>query len=86
MKYTVVWMPAAERQLAEIWVETLYREAVTTAANQADEILRTHPGDAGESRGGRRRILVIEPLVFQFDVFDDDRSVRVLRVRMTPRE
>jgi plasmid stabilization system protein ParE len=86
MKYTVVWKPEAERQLAEIWVDTVYREAVTAAANQVEEILRARPGDAGESRGGCRRILVVEPLVVQFDVFDEDRSVRVLRIRMTPRQ
>ncbi len=36
MKYTVVWRPAAERALAEIWTHVHDRNKIIDAANSID--------------------------------------------------
>ncbi len=50
MKYTIVWTPAAEDDLAAIWLGAADRKSVTQAARQADELLRNDPQTLGESR------------------------------------
>ncbi len=58
MKFSVNWNPAAENDLAMLWLDhpTLQRE-ITAAANMIDSELRIAPEDAGESRVGALRIL-----------------------------
>lgn len=80
MKYTVVWRPSAEQQLAHLWNEATDRAAVTMAANRLDAWLRRTPATQGESRGGVTRILVEEPLVVLFDVEEQDCLVTVWAV------
>jgi hypothetical protein len=50
MIYTLLWKPAVERRLAEIWTEAANRRAVTDAANAIDRALRLRPLAVGESR------------------------------------
>jgi len=78
MRYTLVWTPTAEDDLATIWMDAPDRNAVTGAARKVDESLRIDPGDQGESRTGDLRIVFFPPLVVEFRVSDDDRTVYVL--------
>jgi hypothetical protein len=80
MSYTVVWKPEAERRLAQLWLDAADRNAVTQAAHQIDQRLRIGPEDAGESRPGGRRLLLVSPLGVLFRVIPQDRLVRVLTV------
>jgi plasmid stabilization system protein ParE len=80
MEYTVIWVPSAEGQLAELWMAARDREAVTLASDRIDRTLCDAPLDAGESRPDGYRILIDLPLVVYFQVIPDDRLVRVLRV------
>jgi hypothetical protein len=57
------------------------RQAVTTAANAMDQLLRTNPETRGESRVGAERVLIVPPLIVVFEVQEDDRFVMVLSVR-----
>ncbi len=50
MKYSVIWLPSAEDDLATIWTNAPNRDAVSNAARQIDIQLATNPQDAGESR------------------------------------
>jgi hypothetical protein len=86
MKYTLVWQPAAEARLAEIWSTVVDRKAVTLAANAIDKALRFRPTAFGESRDASTRVLIEEPLVVVYDVSEGDRLVRILDVRyISPR-
>ncbi len=86
MKYTVVWKPHAEQELAAIWNEATDRNALTAAAHQLDQILKTNPEEAGESRSAGTRVLVEPPLVIRFSVSRDDCLVSVVAVwRLRPR-
>jgi plasmid stabilization system protein ParE len=80
MKYTVVWQPSAENELIELWPAAANREQVTQAADEIERILSTKPTEAGESRSGDIRILIVPPLAANFRVFQADRIVRVSRV------
>jgi hypothetical protein len=80
MTYTVLWVPAAERELAELWTDASRRREVSDAANAIDARLGSAPLDEGESREKGRRILFVPPLGVTFEVSPDDRLVRVLDV------
>ena len=84
MKFTVVWIPAAEAQLATIWASAFDRAAVTAAANTIDEKLRRDPILRSEAISQTLRVLIEEPLLARFVVEEDDRIVRVLAIERAP--
>jgi len=81
VKYTVLWSPAAERDLAALWLGAEDRPAVTEAANRLDALLSYGAHGVGESRSGITRILILPPLVVLFDVRAEDSAVEILSVR-----
>ena len=81
MKFTVVWKPAAERQLAEIWLTATDRRAITTATEELESALATRPEDIGESRPLDCRIAFVQPLAVTFRVNIADRLVEVVSIR-----
>lgn len=81
MNWTVVWLPNAEDELAELWLAAPDRELVTLAVEQIDKQLGRDPAAAGESRSDGRRILIVPPLAATFRVLPDDRIVQVVNVR-----
>lgn len=80
MSFTVLWAPAAEQELAALWLGAPDRRNVSDATNEIDSRLRLAPAEEGESRDFGQRILLVSPLGVTFEVFDDDRIVRVLDV------
>jgi hypothetical protein len=85
MKYTVVWKPAAEQQLAQLWISAPDRAEVTAAANAIDAVLSQDPLAQGEARSDGERIFFVEPLAVLFRVADPDRLVTVLAVWRWPK-
>lgn len=84
MKFTVIWTPTAEKDLAAAWVDRAQdRAAITRAASSIDTLLRHDPQLQGESRYDTVRILPIPPLGVDFDVNEQDRLVYVLTVWYT---
>ncbi len=80
MKYTVVWAPRAERDLAAVWMNSPARNDIAAATYYADKTLREDPDVRGESRSGSLRVLHVLPLGFEFEVVEPDRLVRIVRV------
>jgi plasmid stabilization system protein ParE len=80
VRYTVLWRPSAEQNLAEIWTKAVDRGAVARAADSIDRLLAQDPVSQGESRAGNTRVLLVEPLGVYFDVEADDRRVWVFDV------
>ncbi|MBX9679541.1 MAG: hypothetical protein K2X38_12315 [Gemmataceae bacterium] len=80
MKFTVVWLPDAEEELAAIWVASIDRNAVTSATNRAERLLRTDAATLGESRKDDQRVYFESPLVLHFRVRPLDRLVEVFHV------
>ena len=80
MSYTVVWEPAAERKLAEIWLASSHRAAITAAADDIERMLRHDPTQAGELVDVDKHRLISAPLVVYFDVSVPDRRVHIWAV------
>lgn len=80
MKYTVIWLPNAEQELAALWLNAPDRGAVTKAAAVMDQLLEKEPENEGESRPNGRRILFAAPLAAIYRVHSDKRQVDVLHV------
>ncbi len=80
MKYTVLWTPQAERQLAALWMDAKHRDAITRAAHQIDALLSFDAHDAGESRFAGQRIVIAAPLGVLFVVNPQDCLAQVVDV------
>jgi plasmid stabilization system protein ParE len=80
MKWTVIWLPDAEQELADLWLNSADRAAVTQSSHIIDSLLKQDPETVGESRDGNRRILLVAPLGVIYRVLPDDRRVEVLHV------
>jgi hypothetical protein len=80
MSYTVVWLPPAEQDLADLWIQAGDRNAVTAAADEIDHRLKYDPLGEGEARAGQTRILFVPPLAVLYDVSEPDRLVTVWAV------
>jgi len=85
MSFLVNWLPDAEQELADIWLNAPDRAAVTQASHQIDRRLKTDPDNEGEARSDGRRLLIVFPLAIIFRVIADDRRVDVIHVwRFSP--
>ena len=83
MRYTVVYVPAAENHLADIWMQAADPDAVEDASNEIDRRLKRSPDRIGQSFGSYRR-LTVYPLAVDYTVAPQDRMVRVVRVELLP--
>ena len=81
MKFTVVWSPAAESDLAKLWMASSQAASITAAADLLDRALADSADTVGESRSGGRRIAFCVPLVIDFEFVEADRMAYVLAVR-----
>jgi hypothetical protein len=81
MRFNVLWQPAAEDELADLWNNAPDRADVARAADTADDLMSRNPHALGESRAGAKRIVFLGPLAIDFEVRDADHTVLVLRVR-----
>ena len=80
MKYMVRWLPAAEQELAALWLASTKRAEVTRAAHLIDEVLKQTPEQTGESRSDDLRVHFEPPLAVLFRVSPDDLLVEVAHV------
>ena len=81
MRYAVEWTVNALDQLAEAWMNASDRGDVTAASHQLDTELRRDPMHLGESRDSSvNRTAIAMPLGIEFEIIEDDKRVRVVRV------
>lgn len=78
--YTVVWLPDAENELAELWMKSSRRNAVTQAASEIDRRLAENGALEGESRQSHFRITFEFPLAVVFRVDQENQAVFVGQV------
>ncbi len=80
-RYTVVWVKSAQDELADLWLNSSERNAVTTAVDAIDrELGEDAPSKGSEVCEGLRSFFA-PPLKAIFSVYEDDRIAEVLRVR-----
>ena len=80
MRYEVEWHPTAENELAQLWIDAVNRSEVRSAGDAIDRALGRDPYLDSESRTGTTRIKIEPPLAVLFEVIEDDRKVKVLKV------
>lgn len=76
MRFTVIWSLAAQNQLAELWMNSANRNAVTAAQYRIDQILQIDPEQQGVLFYGDY-LLVVPPLRVVYRVNRDDMQVVV---------
>lgn len=80
MTYTVKYKKALD-QLARIWNASADQAGVTAAAHWLEQAVGTRPRTFGESRKSPMvRVAHHPPLGVEFEVIEDDKKVRILRV------
>ena len=80
MNYTVVWLPVALDELAEIWLLSPDRNAVTGAVAAIDTALGTAPQTAGTVLFDTVSEATRPPLGVEYEVSDPDRLVTISAV------
>jgi hypothetical protein len=72
----------AESELAQIWLESVSRDSVTSAANAIDTALANDAESAGSPLAEGMNALDVPPLRALFEILEEDRMVRVLKVKL----
>jgi hypothetical protein len=81
--YTVVWIPRAEDQLAQIWLDATNRRAVNDAVIAIDALLSRDAPQRGDAEHEGFRRLRVPPLTVLFDAREADRVAEVVAVKRT---
>lgn len=81
MNYAVFWTPDSQDELANSWLAAPDRNAVTAASHRLDQALADDPYSIGFARDASiNRTAIDLPLGIEFEIIEDDKKVRVLRV------
>jgi hypothetical protein len=81
MTYRVDWPGAVLGELAAVWLAAPDRAAVTAASHQLEQALARDPYALGFPRNAAVNRTAIElPLGIDYEVIEDDKTVRVLAV------
>jgi hypothetical protein len=80
MKFTVIWLPHAQSELARLYNAATDKQAIADAADQLDRVLARSPEVVGESRGIKLRVTFKEPLGILYEISEADRKVQVIHV------
>jgi hypothetical protein len=84
-KYSVVWFPGVEDQLANLVVEnwgTSLGQQIADASNLIDEQVASRPGDVGSLVSDNIRMITAGPLTVFYSVFTEDRKVVLLQYHL----
>jgi hypothetical protein len=80
MNWTVLWLPDAEQELADAWLNAPFRDAVTRAAHIIDQLLQRDPENNGQPILNGRRCVLVPPLGVLFRILADEQRVEVIHV------
>lgn len=81
MNYRVEWPDDTLDELAGVWMVAPDRNAVTAAAHQIEQDLARDPYTRGfPISSPQTRTTVEYPLGIDYEIIEDDKKVRVLRV------
>lgn len=84
MTFVVIWTPAAEAELAETWLTSPDRKAVTSAVQLLDQLLRHDPSSLGTPLFDTVRTVSSDLLEIDFEVVEADLKVFVLSIWSRP--
>lgn len=85
MKYDVVWLPAAEDELAALWLASTDRPNLSRAIAAIEAALEIQPLYVGTPLlSSVQRFLWNLPVGVEFEIIEDDKRVIVLNVFAAP--
>lgn len=79
---TVIWLPDAEAQLAEVWLTSDCRNEVTAASQMIDRRLAEDAESIGVDLSEGLRRLDELPLRVIYEILDDDMMVQIASVKL----
>jgi hypothetical protein len=80
---TVVWVTDAESELTELWLLSKSRNQISVASQSIDATLGAHAESVGVVLSEGMKALDEPPLRVLFEILDEDRMVRILKVKLT---
>jgi hypothetical protein len=83
--FTVVWWEFAQSRLADLWISSADKAAVTRAEIEIDRRLALDPKSCVESDHEGLCRMTVDPLTVQFTIDDDNRAVTIWTVRSIDR-
>jgi hypothetical protein len=81
-RYTVVWHPSCEADVADFWLTCRDPSRLTDAANKLDSLLQRAPSQTGVDLHEGLRVVTIPPLKAIFSVSEADRLVEVWQIKL----
>jgi hypothetical protein len=84
IRFTVGWRDEALHELADVWLASSERDAISTAAHYIDNLLSTNPRSAGKELSEGLCRLDVAPSRVYFVVNQDDCKVEIIKVRTVP--
>ena len=78
--YSLAWLPAAEDELADLWVAAPDRQAVTAAQAAIDRMLARDPLGLGTAVAEGLLKITVDPLTAYYEVDAARRHVTVSKV------
>lgn len=84
MSYTVAWTKTALSQLDSLWTSSGDRNAITRAQDRIDLQLGKDPRHRAVVIADGLYTLDSRPIQVLFEIFEDDRLVRIEGVRLIP--
>jgi hypothetical protein len=84
--FRVDYLASVLNAMALLWLQAdpFTRPLITAAADQIDTTLQRDPHNAGESRAGGLRILIVLPLGVLFQIEPDGQTVTVIDIWFIP--
>jgi hypothetical protein len=81
MRYIVDWSEDALDELAAVWLAAHDKRAITAASHQLEQIVELDPYAGSIARNSSvNRTAIDLPLGIDYEIIEDDKKVRVLRV------
>jgi len=81
-RFRVLWNRPAVDSLAAMWNDAADRQAIADAANAIDDELSVNPASRGSELSEGLRVLMAPPLRVLFEVSDEDRTAKIVGVRL----
>lgn len=81
MTWNVLWHQDAASALLEELGRSRYAQRIVEVCERLNRALEQHPETVGESRSGRRRIVMDAPVLLQFLILEDQRKVLVVEFK-----
>ena len=86
MKYTVTWEQTALAELAKLWCDNLnLHDEIQKAGDEIERVLLRNPYRFDVLYHESTCELEVSPLAVLYRVYDDDRLVKVLAIKLAPR-